>query len=176
MRSYALSFVHRAAPHPGGADPSTPAAKASVAAARRNGCDHVVISEADFSHEVKQLTNGDGVDAIYNSIGKATFEFSARSLRRRGLLISFGEVSGDPDPVPPRRLGQLGSIYLTHPSLPDYTATREELVTAAQELFDMISSGQIRADIVGEYALRDAPLAHADIESRKTTGAVVLIP
>jgi NADPH2:quinone reductase len=147
-----------------------------VAAARRNGCDHVVISEADFSHEVKQLTNGDGVDAIYDSIGKATFEFSARSLRRRGLLISFGEVSGDPDPVPPRRLGQLGSIYLTHPSLPDYTATREELVTAAQELFDMISSGQIRADIVGEYALRDAPLAHADIESRKTTGAVVLIP
>jgi NADPH:quinone reductase len=146
------------------------------AAAKRNGCDHVVMSGSDFSGEVTQLTNGDGVDAVYDSIGKATFEFSARSLRRRGLLISFGEASGDPDPVPPRRLGQLGSIYLTHPSLPDYTLTREELVATANDLFEMIISGRIRADVTREYALRDAPLAHAELESRKTMGAIVLIP
>jgi NADPH2:quinone reductase len=78
--------------------------------------------------------------------------------------------------VPPRRLGQLGSIYLTHPSLPDYTSTREELVATANDLFEMIISGRIRADVTGEYALRDAPLAHADLESRKTMGAIVLIP
>ena len=147
-----------------------------VAAALRNGCDHVIkIGEGDFSSEVKQLTNGEGVDAVYDSVGRSTFEQSARSLRRRGFLISFGEASGDPDPVPPRRLGQLGSIYLTHPSLPDYTATPDELLTAANELFEMVASGKIRADITAQYALRDAPRAHADLEARKTTGAIVLV-
>jgi NADPH:quinone reductase len=150
--------------------------KEKFAAAKRNGCDHVVLSSGDFSDEVKQLTGGAGVDAVYDSIGKATFEYSARSLRRRGFLISFGEASGDPDPVPPRRLGQFGSIYLTHPSLPDYTATREELLATANDLFDMVRSGRIKADITGEYPLRDAPRAHTEIETRKTTGAVVLIP
>ena len=124
---------------------------------------------------MKELTKGEGVDAVYDSIGRATFERSARSLRRRGVLISFGEASGDPDPVPPRRLGQLGSLYLTHPSLPDYTATRDELLTAANELFEMVGSGRIRAEISAEYALRDAPRAHADLETRKTTGAIVLV-
>ena len=147
-----------------------------VAAALRNGCDHVIkIGEGDFSSEVKQLTNGEGVDAVYDSVGRSTFEQSARSLRRRGFLISFGEASGDPDPVPPRRLGQLGSIYLTHPSLPDYTATRDELLTTANELFEMVASGKIRADITAQYALRDAPHAHADMEARKTTGAIILV-
>jgi NADPH:quinone reductase len=72
-------------------------------------------------------------------------------------------------------LGQLGSLYLTHPSLPDYTATRDELLTTANELFQMVASGKIRTDITAEYALRDAPRAHADLEARKTTGAIVLI-
>jgi len=91
------------------------------------------------------------------------------------VLISFGEASGDPDPVSPRRLGQLGSLYLTHPSLPDYTATRDELLTTANDLFEMVGSGKIRADVTAEYALRDAPRAHSDLEARKTTGAIVLI-
>ena len=147
-----------------------------VAAALRNGCDHVInYGKGDFSSEVKQLTHGEGVDAVYDSVGRSTFEQSARSLRRRGFLISFGEASGDPDPVPPRRLGQLGSIYLTHPSLPDYTATRDELLTTANELFEMVASGKIRADITAAYALRDAPRAHADLEARKTTGAIILV-
>jgi NADPH:quinone reductase len=147
-----------------------------VAVALRNGCDHVVkYGEGDFSNAVKELTHGEGVDAVYDSVGRSTFEQSARSLRRRGFLISFGEASGDPDPVPPRRLGQLGSLYLTHPSLPDYTATREELLTTANELFEMVASGKIRTDITAEYALRDAPRAHADLEARKTTGAIILV-
>ena len=147
-----------------------------VAAALGNGCDHVInYGEGDFSGEVKRLTNGEGVDAVYDSVGRSTFEQSALSLRRRGFLISFGEASGDPDPVPPRRLGQLGSFYLTHPSLPDYTATRDELLTTANELFEMVASGKIRTDITAEYALRDAPRAHADLEARKTTGAIILV-
>jgi NADPH2:quinone reductase len=147
-----------------------------VATALANGCDHVIIhGNGDFSEEVKRLTNGEGVDAVYDSVGRTTFEQSARSLRRRGVLISFGEASGDPDPIPPRRLGQLGSIYLTHPSLPDYTVTRAELLTTAGDLFAMVSSGKIRADVTAEYALCDAPRAHADLEARKTTGAIVLI-
>jgi NADPH2:quinone reductase len=147
-----------------------------IAAALKNGCDHVInTGNGDFSDEVKALTNGVGVDAAYDSVGRATFEESARSLRRRGFLVSFGEASGDPDPVPPRWLGQLGSIYLTHPSLPDYTATREELLTTANDLFEMVGSGKIRADVTAEYALRDAPRAHSDLEARKTTGAVVLV-
>jgi NADPH:quinone reductase len=147
-----------------------------VGAALGNGCDHVIkYGEGDFSNAVKHLTNGEGVDAVYDSVGRSTFEQSARSLRRRGFLISFGEASGDPDPVPPRRLGELGSLYLTHPSLPDYTATREELLTTANELFEMVASGKIRTDITAQYALRDAPRAHADLEARKTTGAIVLV-
>ncbi|MGA2945215.1 MAG: quinone oxidoreductase, partial [Xanthobacteraceae bacterium] len=147
-----------------------------VAAALGNGCDHVInYGEGDFSGEVKRLTNGEGVDAVYDSVGRSTFEQSALSLRRRGFLISFGEASGDPDPVPPRRLGQLGSLYLTHPSLPDYTATRDELLTTANELFEMVASGKIRTDITAEYALRDAARAHADLEARKTTGAIILV-
>jgi NADPH:quinone reductase len=147
-----------------------------VAAALGNGCDHVIkIGEGDFSSEVKRLTDGEGVDAVYDSVGRSTFEQSARSLRRRGFLISFGEASGDPDPVPPRRLGQFGSIYLTHPSLPDYMATRDELLTTSNELFEMVASGKIRADITAQYALRDAPRAHADLEARKTTGAIILV-
>jgi NADPH:quinone reductase len=150
--------------------------KEKIATALGNGCDHVInTGDGDFSGAVRALTNGEGVDAVYDSIGRATFEQSARSLRRRGVLISFGEASGDPDPVPPRHLGQLGSLYLTHPSLPDYTATRDELLTTANDLLEMVGSGKIRADITAEYALRDAPRAHSDLEARKTTGAIVLI-
>src|SRR5262245_37174829 len=83
------------------------------------------------------FTGGQGLPVVYDSIGKATFENSLKCLRRRGLMASFGEASGDPDPMPPRRLGHLGSIYLTHPSVSNYTATREELLAAASEVFHM---------------------------------------
>lgn len=145
--------------------------------ARAHGCDHpIVYTEEDFGKRVRAITGGTGVPVVYDSVGKATFEGSLACLRPRGLLVSFGEASGDPDPVPPRRLGQLGSIYLTHPSLPDYTATREALLATAGELFEMVGTGKIRIGINQTYALKDAPRAHRDVEARKTTGSTVLIP
>src|SRR4029077_7156567 len=112
---------------------------------------------------------------VYDSVGKATFEDSLRCLRRRGVMASFGEASGDPDPMPPRRRGALGSIYLTHPSVSNYTVTRDELTAAADDLFAMVGSGKIKIEISKAYRLEDAPQAHADIEGRKTTGSIVLV-
>ena len=149
--------------------------KANVA--RAHGCEHpIVYTREDFAARVKQITNGEGVAAVYDSVGRTTFDGSLRSLRRRGVLVSFGEASGDPEPVPPRRLGHLGSLFLTHPSLPDYTATRADLLRTANGLFAMVMSGKVTIEISQTYALRDAPQAHADLEARKTTGSIVLIP
>lgn len=145
--------------------------------ARAHGCDHpIVYTGEDFAERVRAITGGTGVPVVYDSIGRATFERSLACLRPRGLLVSFGEASGDPDPIPPRRLGQLGSIYLTHPSLPDYTATREALLATTADLFEMVRRGKVRIEINQSYALVDAPRAHRDVESRRTTGSTVLIP
>ena len=146
-----------------------------AAVARAHGCDHaLVLGKDDIVERVRALTGGEGVPVVYDSIGKATFEDSLRCLRRRGILASFGEASGDPDPVPPRRLGQLGSLYVTHPSLGDYTATREALLETANDLFNMVMSDKIRIDIGMTYPFAEAPRAHADLESRRTTGSIVL--
>ena len=146
-----------------------------AAIARAHGCDHV-FGYGDFSEKTRELTGGKGVPVVYDSVGRTTFEGSMKALARRGILASFGEASGDPDPVPPRKLGQLGSIFLTHPSLPDYTATREELLETANDLFAMVGSGKISIEISHTYPLRDAAQAHRDVENRKTTGSVVLLP
>jgi NADPH2:quinone reductase len=144
--------------------------------ARAHGCDHAIVyTREDFVERVREITKGEGLPVVYDSVGKATFEGSLTCLRRRGTMCSFGEASGDPDPMPPRRLGALGSIYLTHPSVTNYTTTRAELMATANDLFDMVGSGRIRIEISKEYALRDAPRAQADLEARKTTGSVVLI-
>jgi NADPH2:quinone reductase len=145
--------------------------------AHAHGCDHPVDrSSEDFVERVRMITGGAGVPVVYDSIGKATFEGSLRCLRPRGVLVSFGESSGDPDSIAPRRLGQLGSIYLTHPSLPDYTATRESLLRTANELFDNVAGGRIRIHVDRSYALADARRAHEDLESRRTAGSIVLLP
>ncbi len=147
-----------------------------AAIARAHGCDHAIVyTREDFPARVREITGGEGVPVVYDSVGKATFEGSLKCLRRRGVMASFGEASGDPDPMPPRRLGALGSIYLTHPSVSNYTATREELLTTANDLFRMVGSGKIKIEISKTYPLRDAPAAHADIEARKTTGSIVLV-
>jgi NADPH2:quinone reductase len=148
------------------------AAKAEVA--RAYGCDHAV-GYADFVERVREVTKGEGVPVVYDSVGKTTFEDSLRCLRPRGVMASFGEASGDPDPMPPRRLGPLGSIFLTHPSLPHYIATRGQLLANANDLFAMVSSGTIKIDITHTYPLEKAPQAHADLEGRKTTGSIVLV-
>jgi NADPH2:quinone reductase len=149
------------------------AAKAEIA--RAHGCDHPIVHGEDFVARVRELTDGKGVPVVYDSIGRATFAGSLRCLARRGILASFGEASGDPEPVAPRRLGALGSVYVTHPSLPDYTATRGELLAAAGHLFDMVASGRITIEISAEYPLHEAPRAHADMEARRTTGSIVLM-
>jgi len=146
-----------------------------AAVARAHGCDHVLRYE-DFAARVRELTGGQGVPVAYDSVGRATFEGSLLSLRPRGVLACYGEASGDPEPVSVRRLGQLGSLFVTHPSLIDYTATRAELLETANDLFAMVGSGKIRIEINHVYPLREAAQAHRDVEGRKTTGSVVLIP
>ena len=146
-----------------------------VAVAKAHGCDHVLRYEG-FADKVREITGGKGVPVVYDSVGRATFEGSLLSLARRGILASFGESSGDPEPVSVRRLGPLGSVFVTHPSLIDYTATRAELLETANDLFTMVGSGKIKIDVNHTYALRDAAQAHRDVEARKTTGSVVMIP
>ena len=164
------------AKHLGATVIGTVSSEAKADIARAHGCDHpIVYTREDFAGRVRDITGGEGVPVVYDSVGKATFEASLKCLRRRGVMASFGEASGDPDPMPPRRLGALGSIYLTHPSVSNYTVTRAELLAAAHDLFAMVGSGRIKIAITQTYPLRDAPRAHADIESRKTTGSIVLV-
>ena len=125
---------------------------------------------------MREITGGKGVPVVYDSVGKATFENSLNCLRPRGVLASFGESSGDPPLVSVRELGHMGSLFVTHPSLGDYTATRAELLETANDLFAMVGSGKIKIEINHSYPLREAATAHRDVEARKTTGSVVLIP
>jgi NADPH2:quinone reductase len=156
--------------------------KAAVASA--HGCDHAIVLDADgtadfaaqdFVQEVRALTDGRGVPVVYDSIGRATFAGSLACLARRGVLASFGEASGDPEPIAPRALGPLGSVYVTHPSLPDYTTTRAELLVTAHHLFDMVAGGKIRITVSAAYPLAQAARAQADLEARRTTGSIVLV-
>ncbi len=146
-----------------------------AAVARAHGCDHV-FSYGEFSARTRELTGGKGVPVVYDCVGKTTFEGSLKALRPRGVLASFGEASGDPEPVSVRELGHLGSLYVTHPSLIDYIATRAELLETAGDLFAMVGSGKIKIEVNHTYPLSEAAQAHRDMEARKTTGSVVLIP
>ena len=144
--------------------------------AREYGCAHtIILGEEDFAERVLDITGGEGVPVVYDSIGWETFEGSLRCLSRRGVLASFGEVSGDPEPLTPRLLGEYGSVYLTYPRLGDYTATRAQLLDCASDLFAMVTSGRLHIVISRTYALEDAARAHSDLESRATTGSVVLV-
>jgi len=154
----------------------TVSSEEKAAIARAHGCDHpIVYTKEDFAERVRAITGGEGVPVVYDSVGKVTFEGSLRCLRRRGVMASLGEASGDPDPMPPRRLGALGSIYLTHPSVSNYIVSRAELIAAANDLFGMVASGKIKIPISRTYPLADGPRAHADMETRKTTGSIVLM-
>jgi NADPH2:quinone reductase len=135
-----------------------------------------VLRYDDFAEQVHEITGGKGVPVVYDSIGKTTFESSLKCLAPRGILASFGESSGDPPPVTPRHLGNMGSLFVTHPSLIDYTATRAELLETVNDLFGVVASGKVKIEISRSYPLREAVQAHRDVEARKTTGSVVLIP
>ncbi len=149
--------------------------KAELAA--EHGCDHpIVYTREDFTKRVRELTDGDGVPVVYDSVGASTWEGSLGSLARRGLMVSFGNASGPVPPFSPIVLSQRGSLYLTRPTMMDYTATREELVEGAGELFDVIRSGAVRVVIGARYALADAAEAHRALEGRETTGSTLLLP
>ncbi|WP_091876880.1 quinone oxidoreductase [Phyllobacterium sp. OV277] len=148
-----------------------------VKLALQNGFDHVINYRTEnFVERVKEITGGKGVDVVYDSVGKDTFDGSLDCLRPRGMIVCFGQSSG---PVPPFDLGILsrkGSLYLTRPTLFVYVAARAALENAARELFAQVESGVVRIDIGQKYALKDASTAHRDLEARKTTGTTVLIP
>jgi NADPH2:quinone reductase len=145
--------------------------------ARQNGCRHVIVRDAEpFEAQVRVLTRGRGADVVYDAVGKDTFYQSLNCLRRRGLLVSYGSASGPVEPFTPAELVKRGSLYLTRPTLFDYTADRADLERLARETFAALRKKWIRVDIRQRYPLADAGQAHRDLESRKTTGASVLMP
>ena len=149
------------------------AAKAETA--RKAGCDEVInYAEQDFEAEVKRLTGGNGVDVVYDSVGRVTWEKSLNSLKPRGMMVTFGNASGPVDPFSPLVLNQKGSLYLTRPSLGNYTATREELLWRATDVLGWLRDGVLKLQIHATYPLRDAGRAQSDLESRKTTGKLLL--
>jgi NADPH2:quinone reductase len=151
------------------------AAKADLA--RDNGCDHVIFyRDEDVPARVREITEGQGVRVVYDSVGKDTFEGSLASLGRRGLFVSFGNASGPAPAVEPRRLMQAGSLFLTRPTLYDYTATPEDLAASAAALFEVIASGTVKIEIGQTFPLSEARRAHEALEGRETVGASLLIP
>ena len=143
--------------------------------ARENGADEAILyTQTDFETEVKRLTGGRGVDVVYDSVGKTTFEKSLNSLRPRGLLALFGQSSGNVPPFDPNKLNGKGSLYLTRPSLAHYLLTREELLWRAGDVLRWIDEGKLKLRIDHIYPLADAAAAHRDLESRRTAGKLVL--
>jgi NADPH2:quinone reductase len=143
--------------------------------ARANGCDHpIVYTHQDFQAEVERITSGAKLPVVYDSIGRDTFMKSLDCLRPRGMMVSFGNASGPADPFPPGILAQKGSLFLTRPTLYDYIAARTELEAAANELFDIVTGGQVKIEINQRFALKDAAEAHRALEARTTTGSTIL--
>jgi NADPH2:quinone reductase len=148
-----------------------------AALARRAGADDVVrYDEVDFTAEARRLTGGEGVHVVYDGVGRTTFEGSLKSLRPRGMLVLFGASSGQVEPFDPQRLQGGGSLFLTRPTLVNYTSTRDELLARARDVFGWVASGQLDVRIGGRYPLHEARRAHEDLEGRRTTGKLVLVP
>ena len=148
-----------------------------AALAKKAGCKHVIVlSQEKFSERVKAITKGKGVPVVYDGIGKDTFTDSLDCLAPLGLMVSFGNASGAVPPVNIGILAAKGSLFLTRPTLATYTATREDLLTAAKELFGVVKKGAVKIKINQTYPLREAAQAHIDLEGRKTTGSTVLLP
>ena len=145
--------------------------------AKAHGCDHAIVyTRENFKDRVKEITEGAGVNVVYDSIGKDTFMDSLDCLKPLGMMVTFGNATGPVDPFPPGMLGQKGSLFLTRPTLFTYMAKREDLMAMAGELFDVVSSGVVKIEINQTYDLKDAAQAHADLEARKTTGSTILKP
>ena len=149
--------------------------KAELAMA--HGCDHPIFyREENIAQRVRELTDGEGVAVVYDSVGQATFEASLDSLRPFGVLATFGNSSGKVKSFDPNILAPKGSLYVTRPTLATHTATRELLVEGANRLIEAVSKGIVKININQTYALADTAQAHRDLEARKTTGSTVLLP
>jgi len=148
-----------------------------AAVARENGADDVILyTRTEFDAEVRRLTNGRGVDVVYDSVGKSTFEKSLNCLRPRGLLALFGQSSGPVPPFDPNTLNGKGSLFLTRPSLGHYTLTREELLWRAGDVLGWVACSKLRPRIERAYPLAEAAEAHRALEGRQTAGKLLLIP
>ena len=145
--------------------------------AREAGADETIVyTKADFEAETKRLTDGKGVDVVYDSVGKDTFNKSLNCLRPRGYMVLFGQASGRVEPMDPQVLNQKGSLYLTRPTLGAYTLTRDELLGRANDLFTWMQEGKLTVRIDQSFPLREAAEAHRYLEGRNTKGKVLLIP
>jgi NADPH2:quinone reductase len=145
--------------------------------AKAHGADHVInYSKDNFVEKVKALTGGKGVPVVYDAVGKSTWDGSLDCLRPLGMMVSFGNASGAVPPFNVGILSQKGSLYLTRPTLVTYTASREDLEATAKSLFEVVKSGRVKIEISARYKLADAPQCHRDLEGRKTTGSVILLP
>ncbi|MCG8359793.1 MAG: quinone oxidoreductase [Kiloniellales bacterium] len=148
-----------------------------AALAKAHGCHHVINYRTEnFVERVKEITDGQGVPVVYDSVGKDTYEGSLDCIAPRGVFVSFGAASG---PIPPFNVGVLaakGSLYLTRPTLMTYTASREDLVASAAALFDVVGKGIVKIEVNQTYPLAETAQAHRDLEGRKTTGSTVLLP
>ena len=136
----------------------------------------IVYTRDDFVARVKEITDGEGVPVVYDSVGADTFMKSLDCLRPLGMMVTFGQSAGPVAPVDTQELSKRGSLFLTRPTLFTYIAKRTDLLKSAQELFDMVSGGKVRIEVNQTYALKDTAQAHIDLEARKTTGCSVLLP
>lgn len=145
--------------------------------ARAHGCHHVIVyTRENFVERVREITSGQGVAVVYDSVGKDTFSGSLDCLRPMGMMVSFGNASGPVPPFEPAILSAKGSLFLTRPTLMTYTAKRDDLTATATELFEVVANGAVKIEVRQTYPLAETAQAHRDLEARKTTGSTVLLP
>jgi NADPH2:quinone reductase len=151
--------------------------EAKAELARSQGCHHIIMADNnDIAKAVRELTGGEGVAAVYDSVGRDTFMNSLDALRPHGVMVTFGNATGPVDAFAPVELAKRHSLYVTRPILFDFIDTRERLLGACEELFDVVTQGVVKINVNQRYALKDAAQAHRDLEGRKTTGSTILQP
>lgn len=165
------------AKHIGATVIGTAGSEEKAALAEENGCTHTILyKDEDFVAKVKDITSGKGVSVVYDGVGKDTFMGSLDCLQKRGLMVSFGNASGPPPAIDIGSLGPKGSLFVTRPTLFDYTGTRDQLEQGCKDLFDVVGSGAVKIEVGQSYGLDQAAHAHGDLETRKTTGSTILVP
>ena len=155
----------------------TVGSKHKIEVAKKNGCDFVInYNEEDFDKKVLEITNNNGVDVVYDGVGKDTFEKSINCLKIRGMMVSFGNASGPLNPIDVSKMIQPKGLFFTRPSIGQYLKTQDELQEASKSLFEKINFGKVKIKIFKEYPLSEVQNAHKDLESRKIIGPSILVP